>query len=165
MEWGSPSRDYIPNIELRVRAETPNEFRPYGLLASRRLWEVLQQRAFSVFTDSLQTMPGLNLPEELRWVSVLQEYPGVPQQLRPGVAVAGTPPVVFNRFWDSMMADWAQSKEIAGWNGQEQPMIVMLTRGRLYLRMSTTGPTLVDLDVATKVLEVVCKHVSILDAG
>jgi hypothetical protein len=165
MEWGTPSRDYIPTMELRVRAELAEEFRPYGLLASRRLFEVLQQRAFSLFTDSLQTMPGANLPEELRWVSILQEYPGVPQVLRPQLAVAGTPPLVFNKFWDNLMENWQQSDVLKGWDGSDNPLIVMMTRGRLYVRMSISGPTMAELEFSRALLEAVCRHLPILSKG
>jgi hypothetical protein len=162
MEWGAPSRDYIPNIELRVRAEVGYEFKPYGLLASRRLYEALMQRAFSLFTDSLQTMPGTSLPEELRWVSTLKEYAEFPQQLRPQLAVSGTPPLVFNRFWNGMAEDWQQSKILKEWDGGKNPLIVMMTRGKLYIRMSIEGPSIDELEIMREVIGLTCKHIPLL---
>jgi hypothetical protein len=165
IEWGAPSRDYIPNTELRAKAEYGQDFKPYGLLASRRLYEALQQRAFSIFTDSLQTMPGTNLPEELRWVSVLQEYPGFDPSLRAQLAVAGTPPLVFNRYWDALAEEWMLSQTLREWEGTRNPLIVMAMRGKLYFRMSVEGPTIDELNIAKVLLDRACKHLPILAKG
>lgn len=136
MELGRPSRDFIRGEELRGRAELGIDEDAAVLVMNRTLKEALEKKAYSIITDSLQTTADPSLPEEMRWLSMYDE-----------VGWDSLPAAFWNRYavladrrenalaWidnplGAMMLDWPEPAP-----GTETPFILMLLRGKAYLRM------------------------------
>jgi hypothetical protein len=134
MERGRPSRDFIRGEELRARAELGVRDDVAVLIMNRHLKEELEKRAFAIYTDSLQTTVDPNLPEEMRWLAMYEEV---------GWDSLSTP------FWKqyAILSDqkddaiaWITPQMcdmLMGWPvpDPQRPMIMMLLRGKAYLRM------------------------------
>ena len=73
LERGKSTRNYIRGEELRARAELQLNDDVAVLIMNRPLKEVLEKRAYEIFTDTLQTTVDPSLPEEMRWLSMYPE--------------------------------------------------------------------------------------------
>jgi hypothetical protein len=73
LEQGKPSRDFIRGIELRARGEMGVNEDVAVMIMTRSLKNDLDKRAFSLYTDTLQTQIDPHLPEEMRWLSMYEE--------------------------------------------------------------------------------------------
>ena len=78
--------------ELRARAELKLDREASVLIMSRPLKEMLEKRAYGIYTDTVQTTAAPSLTEEMRWLA-----------LYPEVGWNGLP----NAFWDryAVLAD------------------------------------------------------------
>ena len=136
MEQGHPSRDFIKGHELRARAEL--DVREVAVMVmTRQLKNDLDKRAFAIYTDSLQTTVDASLPEEMRWLAMYEEM---------GWESLGE--AFLNRY--AILADKQEhamawlTPELAGslmaWPhfDPRAPQILMLMRGKAYLRMQIT---------------------------
>ena len=77
LERAVSSRDYIVGEELRARAEIKVNDKVSVLIMNRALKESLEERAYEVYTDTLETEARPNLMEEMRWLAMYPEA-GVP---------------------------------------------------------------------------------------
>lgn len=157
IERGRPSRDFIVGDELRARAELDLPDEVAVLLMNRALKDSLEKRAFSMYTDPLQTTVDPSLPEEMRWLAVYEEF---------GWESAG------NDFWKqyALLADsrdrasaWltpSLAKEWQVWPEaqmtSEIPMMFMVLRGKAYLRMQYTPASVRTLERATQIFLLSC---------
>jgi hypothetical protein len=155
MEQGKPSRDFIHGIELRARAELDLAEDAAVMVMTRALKNDLDKRAFALYTDTLQTTADPNLPEEMRWLSIYEE-------------------VGWESLGDAFLNDYAIladtrdnamawiSPELAdllnNWPSQERgtPKILMLLRGKAYLRMQYTDEDMATMEHATAVFTTAC---------
>ncbi len=143
MELGRPSRDFIHGEELRARAELGLDENAVVLLMSRELKEQLEKRAFSLYTDPLQTTVDPNLPEEMRWLAMFEEF---------GWDDIGKP--FFERF--AVLSDsreramsWLTpelAQDFMAMPGAEAagcdvPVVFMVLRGKAYLRVQHSPPS------------------------
>jgi hypothetical protein len=136
MELGKPSRSFIRGEELRGRAELGIDEDAAVLVMNRPLKEALEKKAYSIYTDNLQTTADPNLPEELRWLAMYDE-----------VGWDSLPPAFWKRYsvladrrenalaWihpalAAMMLDWPEPSPAL-----DSPFMLMLLRGKGYLRM------------------------------
>ncbi len=155
IELGKPSRDFIKGMELRARAEL--DVRDDVIMVmNRQLKNDLEKRAFALYTDTLQTIAAPNLPEEMRWLSIYQEV---------GWESLGT------KFLDhyAVLSDdrvnamaWITDELVAllmAWPAFDPstPMILMVLRGKAYLRMQFVEHDLPTLDHASTVLTTACE--------
>lgn len=156
MEQGKPSRDFIQGLELRARAETGLREDVAVMIMTRTLKNELDKRAFSLYTDTLQTQVDPNLPEEMRWLAMYEEV---------GWEELGD--VFLNQY--AILADerahaeeWLSS-ELAGqllaWPGAQGPVprVLMVLRGKVYLRMQIGDGDVPTLEHATRVFTVACQ--------
>jgi hypothetical protein len=156
MEQGKPSRDFIQGLELRARAETGLREDIAVMIMTRTLKNELDKRAFSLYTDTLQTQVDPNLPEEMRWLAMYEEV---------GWEELGE--VFLSQY--ALLADdranasaWL-SPELAGqllaWPGQQGPVprVLMVLRGKVYLRMQISDGDIPTLEHATRVFTVACE--------
>ena len=136
LECGPSSRDYILGDELRARAELGVNGDAAVLIMNRPLKESLEKRAYAIYTDSLQTMADPSLPEEMRWLAMYEEF--------------GWSSLV-PEFWDryTVLADQREhalasidnnlAELLLSWPqpgpDAQNPFILMLLRGKAYLRM------------------------------
>lgn len=136
LELGKPSRQYIHGEELRARAELGVNEDVAVLVISRPLKESLEKKAYSLYTDSLQTMADPSLPEEMRWLAMYTE-----------VGWESPPPEFWERY--AVLADKRENAQT--WLGPDLirqlihwpepgptpdvPFLILLLRGKSYLRM------------------------------
>jgi hypothetical protein len=158
MELGKPTRDYITGQELRARAEL-GVFEDVGaMVINRPLKESLERRAYSMITDTLQTTADPRLPEEMRWLAMYDEigWEGPSQE-----------------FWDryAVLSDkrehalaWVDDNLVAlllGWPEPaplpQVPFMIVLLRGKCYLRMQYGAGETNTLDHATSVFTSACE--------
>ena len=147
LERGRASRDYIRGDELRARAELQVNDDAAVLIMSRPLKEALEKKAYEMYTDTLQTTADPSLPEEMRWLAMYPE-----------VGWDSLSPAFWKRY--SVMADqrahaqlWltqSLGELLMSWPepapSANVPFILMLLRGKAYLRMQYSPadlPTLV----------------------
>lgn len=156
IEQGAPSRDFIKGTELRARAELGVREDVAVMVMSRPLKNDLDKRAFEMYTDSLQTIADPHLPEEMRWLSIYEEV---------GWESLGTS--FLNNYAiladsrDNAMAWISQdlADSLMGWPALDpkSPKILMLLRGKAYLRMQCIEGDLPTLEHATSVFTAACE--------
>lgn len=156
MEQGKPSRDFIKNSELRARAELGLREGVAVMVMSRQLKNDLDKRAFALYTDSLQTIADPNLPEEMRWLSIYQEvgWEGLGNAFLNNYAILAeeretamawvSPELV------SLLMAWPE-------HNPATPKILMVLRGKAYLRMQCTEGDMPTLEHATTVFTTACE--------
>lgn len=158
MELGRPSRDYIAGEELRARAELGVNDDVGAMVINRPLKEALERRAYSMITDTLQTTADPRLPEEMRWLAMYDEigWEGVPE-----------------RFWAryAVLADrrenalaWVDADLIECLNDwpapaptEQVPFMIVLLRGKCYLRMQYLPAETTTLDHAATIFTSACE--------
>lgn len=155
LEQGKPSRDFIKGIELRARGEMGLNEDIAVMVMTRSLKNDLDKRAFSLYTDTLQTQVDPHLPEEMRWLSMYEE-----------VGWEGLGQVFLDEY--AILADdrdnavsWLTA-ELAGrllaWPSSEPdvPRVLMVLRGKVYLRMQINEGDIPTLEHATTVFTTAC---------
>lgn len=158
LEWGRASRKYIQGEELRARAELGVNPDVLVVLMSRPLKEALEKQAYALYTDTLQTSVDPNLPEEMRILAMYQE-----------VGWDAMPRVFWNRY--ALVADdrdhaqsWVDPKlarQLMEWPAPapaaELPFLLMLLRGKAYLRMQQGPLHMPTLQHAVQLFNTACE--------
>lgn len=158
LERGRSSRDYIRGEELRARAELKVNDDAAVLVMNRPLKEALEKRAYEMYTDTLQTTADPSLPEEMRWLAMYPE-----------VGWDGLPPAFWKRY--SVLADrrehalaWLDSslaELLMSWPepapDEQIPFMLMLLRGKAYLRMQYTPADMPTLQHAAQIFTSACE--------
>ena len=158
MELGRPTRDYIVGEELRARAELGVDDEVGAMVINRPLKESLERRAYSMITDTLQTTADPRLPEEMRWLAMYDE-----------IGWEG----VSDRFWAryAVLADqrehalaWVDDhlvRQLMAWPEPaptaQVPFMIVLLRGKCYLRMRYQPAETPTLDHATTIFLGACE--------
>lgn len=159
MELGRPTRDYISGEELRARAEIAVSDEVGAMVINRPLKEVLERRAYSMITDTLQTTADPRLPEEMRWLAMYDEigWEG------PGDAF-WTRYAVLSDAREHALA-WVDDrlvKQLMSWPepspSAQVPFMIVLLRGKCYLRMQYAPPAMGTLDHATDIFVNACEN-------
>ena len=139
LERAAASRNYISGEEIRGRADIAVDPQANIVIMNRPLKELLEKRAYALYTDSVETEASPTLMEEMRWLAL---YPEVGWERLP------------DSFWNCyavMASDRAQAmawvtpelaKLLTGWPEQATnanvPFILMVMRGKAHLRMQLT---------------------------
>jgi hypothetical protein len=159
MELGRPTRDYISGEELRARAELGVNDDIGAMIINRPLKETLERRAYSMITDTLQTTADPRLPEEMRWLAMYDEigWEGVPDKFWERYAVLADTREhavawVDNHLVDLLMA-WPDPAPVA-----QTPFMMVLLRGKCYLRMQYLPAETSTLEHATTVFTSACEN-------
>lgn len=158
MELGRPSRDYIAGEELRARAELAVDDDVGALIINRPLKDALERRAYSMITDTLQTTADPRLPEEMRWLAMYDElgWEGPPEAFWARYAVLAD-----TRETALAWVDDALVKQLTSWPEPaplpQVPFMVVLLRGKCYLRMQYLPAETSTLDHATDVFISACE--------
>jgi hypothetical protein len=157
LEIGKSSRDYIKGTELRGRAELGLPDDIAVMVISRQLKNELDSRAFALYTDSLQTIVDPSLPEEMRWLSIYDEvgWEGLGHPFLNNYAVltsnrehamSWVGPEIVN-----LLMDWPTLNPA-------NPKILMLLRGKAYLRMQHTAGDMATLEHASTLFACACEQ-------
>lgn len=156
MEQGYPSRDFIRGQELRARGEMNLNDDVAVLIMSRQLKSELDERLYAMQTSSLQTMTATNLPEEMRWLAMYEEYTwdslGDTFFHYYAVLADEYPQALawVNRDLAQQLMDWPELDPT-------MPKILMLLRGKVYLRMQVQEDDLLTIEHATGVFTTACE--------
>lgn len=158
LERGKSTRDYIRGEELRARAELQLNDDVAVLIMNRPLKEVLEKRAYEIFTDTLQTTVDPSLPEEMRWLAMYPE-----------AGWDALPPAFWKRY--SVLAEkreqamvWISphlAELLMNWpepaTNAQVPFVLMILRGKAYLRMQYTPADMPTLEHALKIFAYACE--------
>ena len=158
MELGRPTRDYIMGEELRARAELGVDDDVGAMVINRPLKEALERRAYSMITDTLQTTADPRLPEEMRWLAMYDEigWEGPPHDFWARYAVLAD-----TREHALAWVDEQLVRQLTSWPepvpAAQVPFMIVLLRGKCYLRMQYMPPEMQTLDHATDVFVSACE--------
>ena len=158
LESGAASRDYIHGEELRARAELGVDGDMSVLIMSRPLKETLEKRAYAIYTDTLHTTADPSLPEEMRWLAMYEEFgwSGLVPDFWERYAVLADQRDHALAWIDSNLAElllhWPQPGVSA-----QTPFILMLLRGKAYLRMQYTTGDIATLQHAALIFTTACE--------
>ncbi len=158
LERGRSSRDYIRGEELRARAELKVNDDAAVLIMNRPLKEALEKRAYEMYTDTLQTTADPSLPEEMRWLAMYPEvgWDGLPPAFWARYAVLADRREHALAWLDSSLADLLMSWPEPAPNDQV-PFMLMLLRGKAYLRMQYTPADMPTLEHAALIFTSACE--------
>ncbi len=153
LESGASVRDYITGQEVRARAEIKVNEEPTVIVMNRALRETLEERAYGMYTDSLQTDIQPGLIEEMHWLASYPEvgWDSLPKEFAQRYAVMsdrrGQAMIWLVDELVDMLVRWPE----AGIDSRV-PFMVMLMRGKVHLRMQFTPPNLPTLAHAVQLL-------------
>jgi hypothetical protein len=158
LQMGRPTRNYILGQEVRARAELDIQDDAAVLVMNRPLREALEKKAYSIYTDQLQTSVDPNLPEEMRWLAMFDEvgWDSLPKAFwqRYSVltdkrenALAWVDPTLAK-----LLMDWPTPGPSA-----EVPFMILLLRGKAYLRMEYSPADLSTLQHAALIFTSCCE--------
>lgn len=135
MESSPPSRDYIPQYELRLRVALGIPEDVSVMVLNRPLKQQLEARAYDSFTDTVKTTADLKQTEELRWLSMFGEvgWSSLAPDFWMRYAVLSDSREQAQKWLDAPLVA-ALMKLPLGPDGGQWPMLMSLTRGSLYLR-------------------------------
>ena len=118
------------------------------MVLNRPLLETLEGTAYTAITDTLQTNVSASLPEEVRWLAMYEQmaWPGLPASFRKHFAVVAERLEVAQRWVHAPVVSQLLNA-VEGEGGAERarsPMVLMLVRGRVYLRVEHTQRSLAE---------------------
>ena len=152
LERAAASRNYISGEEIRGRADIAVDPQANIVIMNRPLKELLEKRAYALYTDSVETHAGPTLMEEMRWLAL---YPEVGWEKLPGpfwsrYAVMASDRAQAINWVTPELADlltsWPDSATDAN-----VPVILMVMRGGVHLRMQLAPTDERTLDYVYKV--------------
>ena len=158
MQLSPPTRNYIFGEELRARADLGLGDDVSVLVMNRPLREMLEKRAYQIYTDPLQTSVDLKLPEEMRWLAIFDEvgWDSLPREFWDRYSVLTDRKENATTWIDlplaRLMLDWPFPGPSA-----EVPFILLLLRGKAYLRMEYTPAGLATLRHAALIFNSACE--------
>ncbi len=158
LESGPATRDYMVGEELRARAELGINSDASVLIMNRPLKESLEKRAYAIYTDPLQTTADPSLPEEMRWLAMYEEFGWsslVPEFWERYTVLADERENAL-AWIDNNLAElllhWPQPGP-----DTQVPFILMLLRGKAYLRMQYSPADIATLQHAAIVYTSACE--------
>ncbi|MET0334762.1 MAG: hypothetical protein ABW190_10865, partial [Rhizobacter sp.] len=154
LEWGPPQRQYIDGHELRLRMELGLSSNLQMLLISQPLLENLERQTFERFTESTQTVIDGNTPEEMRWLAMFSKVPyQAAKDVRMRFGLVSSVPTEAASWVEGALA--RQLEEASkGFLKSEPPFVLMLLRGRAYLRLQLPQPAVPKMEQAVSLFEV-----------
>jgi hypothetical protein len=152
LERAAASRNYISGEEIRGRADIAVDPQVSVIIMNRPLKELLEKRAYALYTDSVETEASPTLMEEMRWLAL---YPQVGWER------------VADSFWHRYAVMTGQRAHAMSWvtpkladllmawpepaPAADIPFILMVMRGKVHLRMQLTPSNADTLDHITQV--------------
>ena len=156
LESGASTRDYVRGMELRGRADVGADPDAAVMVLNRPLQEALEGNAYSAITDTLQTTVNASMPEEMRWLAMFEEvaWPELPTSFRRHFAVVAEHTQTAQRWIHAPVVSQLLNivEGEGGAAGVESPLLLMLVRGKVYLRMEHTQRSLPEIAQATQLL-------------
>lgn len=140
LEWGPPQRVYIEGRELRLRMELGLPSNLQLLLMSQPLLETLESQMFERYTETTQTVIDGATPEEMRWLAMFSKVTyKADRDVRMRFGLVGSPALSAASWVEGALVQ--QLEEAGrGFLKKEPSFLVMVLRGRVYLRMQMLEP-------------------------
>jgi len=133
MEWGPSQRPYIQGQELRLRSELGLGSDLQALVMNRRLAEQMEKTIFEQFVEGVQTRMDNQTPPEMRWLVMFQKLGGAEMGALKERWVA----LASQRTWLRQWLEGSLAAAIGALHPDEaQPVVLMIGRGRLMLRVA-----------------------------
>jgi hypothetical protein len=160
LERGPSSRDFIQGEELRARADMGIKSDATVLVINRSLKNALEKKAYSLYTDSLQTLLDQRLPEEMRWLAMYGDvvWTDFSPEFWARYTVLADRREHAQAWIDPALTDLLMSWPQPG-PGADNPFILMLQRGRVSLRMQYTPVDIATLKHAAVIFTHACEAV------
>lgn len=158
IEIGKPVRNYIEGEELRARAELGIDDNLAVLVINRKLKEALEKQAYSMITDTLQTTADPSLPEEMRWLAMYDEvgWDKLPLPFWQRYAVLSDKREHAMGWVDDKLASQLMDWPVPA-PGPEVPFMVLLLRGKGYMRMQYEPAEMATLQHAAAIFTAACE--------
>lgn len=158
IERSDASRDFMQGDELRARAELRVLGGAAVIVMNRPLKEVLEKRVYKIYTDPVQTMAEPSLSEEMRWLALYPEFvwKALPDAFWRRYAVLATNDGDAAVFIGEKVSQLLMLFGVSDPNA-EVPFMLMLLRGRVYLRMQYTPADLETLQRASAIFAAACE--------
>lgn len=157
LERGASSRNYIRGDELRARGELGINDEASVLIMTRPLKDSLEKLAYQMYTDTLQTTADPSLPEEMRWLAMYPEvgWDSLPTPFWESYAVMADKKAHAQAWIDPALTDLLMRWPDAA--ASRMPFILMLLRGKAYLRMQYSPSGVATLEHATGIFVHACE--------
>ncbi|MFM9879337.1 MAG: hypothetical protein ACKVOO_02870 [Burkholderiaceae bacterium] len=158
LEIGKPSRHFIRTEELRARSDLGLDPNVGVLIMNRHLKQALEKQAYERYTDTLQTQADVTMPEEIRWLSVYDEFgwESLPNAFWDRYCVLADDRANALAWLDAPLAELLMSWPALATNAQT-PFMLLLLRGKAYLRMEYQPATVPTLQHASGIFTSACE--------
>jgi hypothetical protein len=164
LEWGPSQRTYIAPHELRLRMELHLPASLQMLIMGRALMEQLESETFDRYTETMQTQIDVATPEEMRWLAMFPKINlGLPREARAFYAAVSIDALAFSSWLDLALSE-RLVQATQGFLSTQPPFVLMLLRGRIYLRLKLDQPDTSVMGDAIRVLEAAAQSALRLNA-
>ena len=159
MEVGRPTRKYIVGEELRARADLNTDPDVLIVLMNRPLKDMLERQAYSLYTNSLQTSVDPSLPEEMRLLAMYEEvgWDSLPRPFWSRYSVVSDSRAHALAWVDPVLAN-----QLLAWPAPAPadniPFMLLLLRGKVYLRMQQGPDHIPTLQHAAAIFTGACEN-------
>jgi hypothetical protein len=157
LQLGRPSRKYMRGEEIRARAELELPEEVAVLIMNRPLRDALEKQAYEIYTDPLQTSVHPKLPEEMRWLAMFDEvgWESLPKEFSDRYAILAGHRDYALAWLDPPLIEATLNWPVPGPSAQV-PFMLLLLRGKAYLRMEYTPSDPMTLQHAALVFTRAC---------
>lgn len=158
LERGRPTRDYIAGEELRARAQLQLDEEVAAMVMNRPLGETLQRKAYERSVADLRTTLETDLPHEVRWLAMYDEtvWASLPQAFWRRYSVHTDRPDLAASWLGGALAElllrWPEPRP-----SDQVPFMLLLMRGKAYLRMEYRPADLPTLQHAVSIFTTACE--------
>ena len=158
LEMGPSTRDFIMGRQLRGSISLVADPKVAVVIMSRALKGSLDDLVFKLYTDSVQTMASADMPDEMRWVTVFDEFgwAGPPLELWQRYSVMADKRANAAALLDEQLSQALMARN-EGQEGQNTPFTLNLFRSKIQLRMGYQPPSLETVQFALGVLMTACE--------
>jgi len=157
IERGSPSREYVQGVELRARCDLGVSPNAVLMVVNRHLKKSLDENTYSAFTDTMETMVNTHLPEEVMWMTMYGEvgWHDLGERFISDYCILAE-----DKHHARALVDAKLVKALTSWPAHSltRPVIFMLMRGRLYMRMQFDDDSFM-LEHALDSFELFCSNI------
>lgn len=157
VERGSPSRQYVQGVELRARCDLGVSPHAVLMVVNRHLKKSLDENTYSAFTDTMETMVNTNLPEEIMWMTMYGEvgWQDLGERFINDYCILAE-----DKHHARAIVDAPLVQALTTWpvHSLTRPVIFMLMRGRLYMRMQFDDDSFM-LEHALDCFELLCSNI------
>ncbi len=166
-EWGAAQRRYIPGHELRLRAELALPGDLQAAVMNRPLQEQMEKDVFEQYVEGVQTRIDHDTPPEMRWLVMFPKLGSAEMgTLREHWVGLGSAKPWVAAWLDGPLAEALQAAALP----PAQPVVLMVSRGRLSLRTALDQPDAAALERWTRLFEVAVREArraaaEVLDGG